>query len=446
LLALALVACGVPRTEEPPPHVLIILVDTLRADHTGLDGYERDTTPAIDALSREGTVFRAHFANAPWTKPSVASMLTGLLPPAHGSQWGDFERAAGGEVDLLAQGFDTLPELLRQAGWSTLCLMTNETLTPALGYDQGFEEFVQLPANLGGDVEALRAARNALDAAAGPTFVWCHLMAPHNYTLPPNYPRAFDTEYVTPIRPDQANGHTIRTRYGMHFREQAVDTYDDTVLFLDKHVAALVGYVLAEHPNTIVVLTSDHGEEFGEHGGYLHSRTLFNELLRVPMIVWGPGVARGETVERLTQSVDLMPTVLELVGLEAAPGQGHNLFDASRGDAEVYAEKRNGRAAKRALITREGKLIESKPGGPAGEKPPMEGPGRFRFFTDPVGADDADALTDLPAEELEDRRQRMELLWGLSRDLRGLITEGETTRARLSEEDLKVLRKLGYVE
>ena len=126
--ALLLLGCTAPAADGP--HVLVILVDTVRADHTSLGGYARDTTPELAALAKEGMLFTRHFANAPWTKPSVASILTGLLPPAHGSQWGDFQRASGGQVDVLAEAFDTLPEILRGHGWQTVALMNNSTLTP----------------------------------------------------------------------------------------------------------------------------------------------------------------------------------------------------------------------------------------------------------------------------------------------------------------------------
>jgi arylsulfatase A-like enzyme len=445
-LALAAASACSKAKEDDPPHVLFILVDTLRADHTGFGGYERDTTPGLDALAREGTVFEQHFANAPWTKPSVASILTGLLPPTHGCQWGDFTRVGEGRVDLLAEGFTTLPEVLREAGWSTIALMTNQTITPRLGFDQGFDRFSMLSGALAFDRQATQAAAELLDRAQGPTFVWCHLMAPHNYDTASDRERSFESEHRTPIEDGQPNGAMIRELYDVHYREQAIDLYDETVLYTDELVTELVSSVLARHPNTLIVFTSDHGEEFGEHGGYLHSRTLFNELLRVPLVLWGPGVPRGARVTELTHSVDLFPTLLELLELPVSPTQGRSLFGTHVTAKEIYAEKLNGNAAKRALITSSGKLIENKPPGPAGERPDMSGASRWMFFDKPLGFEDPRAQSSLSAQGLEARRARIEEVWGASRSLYELRSAGGPTQRTISDAELEILRKLGYVE
>ena len=445
-LLLALSACSPSGEEDSPPHVLFIVVDTLRVDHTGLGGYERDTTPGIDALAKEGTAFQSHFANAPWTKPSVASIMTGLLPPAHGCQWGDLKRSGEGEVDLLAQGLTTLPEVLRENGWSTVAFITNETLTPKFGYDQGFERYEIMPGTLVYDQQATEAAAETLDAATGPTFIWCHLMAPHNYEFPAQRARTFESEGQTPITDEHPAGDTIRSRYGMHSREQAIDTYDETVLFIDEHVTRLITRVREKHPDTLIVFTSDHGEELGDHGGYLHSRTLFNELLHVPLVVWGPGFARGETVTRLTQSVDLFPTVVDFLGLPEAPTQGRSLLDDSPANEEVYAEKLTGNKAKRALIAPTGKLIENKPPSPDGVRPTMKGKGRWMFFADPTGRDDVDAESNPSPRLIQRGAARINELWEFSRTLNAVQTEGEATQGTLTEEELEALRRLGYVE
>ena len=445
LAALAASSCS-PAPADDPPHVLFILVDTLRADHTGIGGYARDTTPGLDVLAREGTVFENHFANAPWTKPSVASILTGLLPPTHGCQWGDFKQVREGKVDLLAEGFTTLPEVLREHGWSTAAFMTNQTITPRLGFDQGFDKFSMLSGSLVFDRQATEAAAALLDQAEGPTFVWCHLMAPHNYERPRDRPASFESEHRTPIEDSDPNGAMIRELYDLRFREEAVDAYDETVLYIDELVTRLVTGVRERHPNTLIVFTSDHGEEFGEHGGYLHNRTLFNELLRVPLVMWGPGVPRGRRVTELTDSVDLFPTVLELLGLPALPSQGHSLFAEAQPEQEIYAEKINGNAAKRAWISPEGKSIESKPAGPAGLRPDMSGESHWLHFADPTGPEDPRAQDSVATEEFEVRRARIEELWNACRELYRLRSAGGPTQGTMSEAELEVLRKLGYVE
>lgn len=432
--------------DAQPPHVVVILVDTLRVDHTGFGGYERDTTPGLDDLVGEGVVFDSHFANAPWTKPSVASILTGLLPPTHGCQWGDFERSQEGRVDLLASGFTTLPEVLRDHGWSTVALMTNEVLNERMGFDQGFDRYDMLGTSLDYDRAVAKAAVGILDEAKGPTFVWCHLMAPHEYATDPERAPSFESEHRTPIRPEQSNGAMIRDRYGMMFREQARDTYDETLLFVDEVVSELVRDLRERHPDCLIVFTSDHGEELGDHGGYLHSQTLFNELLRVPLVLWGPGVPAGTRVAEMTHSVDLFPTVLELLGLPPVPSQGRSLFDRGEREEEVYAEKLTGHDAKRALIDAGGKLIEHKPPGTPGQRPDMSGKGQWFYFADPLGPEDLRAKDTLAKPDFSRRRERLVELRKACLELHERLAAGSATQGVLTEEDLEALRRLGYAE
>ncbi|MFT7669776.1 MAG: arylsulfatase A-like enzyme [Planctomycetota bacterium] len=444
-LLLPLCACSGPQNDAPP-HVLIVLVDTLRADHMGIGGYHRDTTPGIDALAKEGTVFANHFANAPWTKPSVASILTGLLPPTHGCQWGDFKLAGKGKVDILAESFSTLPEILKEYGYATHALINNQTLTPTIGFGQGFDSFSVLSGSLIYDEEAIKATTQILDAARAPTFIWCHLMAPHNYELAPNLQRNFTSTSRTQIASTLPGASHLHQEYGLQFHEDAVDTYDETVLWMDGVVTELIQSVREEHPNTIVVLTSDHGEEFGEHGGYLHSRTLFNELLRVPLVIWAPDVKAAVTVSDLTQSVDLLPTLLDLLELPPVPTQGEALFNGEAHSGELYAEKRTGNAAKRALITPNGKLIESKAPGPDGMKPAMSGKSTWLYFDDPTGAEVLDSESMLSETKLNDGRVRLDEIWDSAQDLYKFHSEKGRTQRTLTQEELEVLRKLGYVE
>ena len=442
-----LLGCGAGEPAEPP-HVLLIVVDTLRADHMSLYGYERDTSPRLNELAREGTRFDRHLANAPWTKPSVASILTGLLPPAHGSQWGDFNRVAEGAVDVLAESFDTLPEILGRHGYATVALMTNTTITPEIGYAQGFDRFEQLGAKLRNDRQSVRGALVALNEAKQPTFVWCHLMAPHNYLLPKARPRTFRSKARTPIRQREFYGRKMVRSYGFRFREPMIDTYDEVVRWIDEGISNLVRRVREEHPNTLILFTSDHGEEFGEHGGYLHARTLHSEILHVPLVMWGPGVPRGQVVTELTQSIDLLPTILDAAGVETPPrSQGRSLLgDGFEDERLVYAEKRNGRNLIRAVVAADGKLLESQPASPPGKKPGMLGQGTWDYFEDPVGPDLASDLAALPPDELARRQARLEEIWSGSVRLFEERTAGEVSQREIRDEEIEALRALGYVD
>ncbi len=429
----------------PRPHIVVVLIDTLRADHTSLEDYHRDTTPGLVKIAAEGMVFRRHFANAPWTRPSVATILTGVLPPAHRCQWGDLNRSANGEIDLLPEGFDTLPEVLQGVGYTTHAFVTNPSITPAFGYAQGFDEFESLGATLKDDQLAADRTKAVLDAATGPTFTWCHLMAPHNYRLPKDSPR-FPHQPRTPITERHLQGSIMWDRYGMRTREQAMEVYDRTILFADAVVTDLVNHIRSNHPNTLVVITSDHGEEFAEHGGYLHARTLYNELIRVPLVLWGPEIAVGET-NQLSSLVDIRPTILDYLGIADSGGQGASLLverDAST--QVVYAEKRNGQEAVRALVTPEGKVVETKPPGTPGQKPPMAGNGRWEFFADLTSLDDQNTVGQVSREFLQSAKQRMEKIWQQSQIIFEQHAQATPSRGTLTEEDLEMLRELGYVE
>jgi len=429
----------------PPPHVVLVCIDTLRVDHTSVGGYERATTPALERIAAEGTTFERHFANAPWTKPSVATILTGLLPPAHGAQWGDYDAAAAGRpVDVLPEGFDTLPEVLGRRGYATHAYVTNTTLSENLGFAQGIERFETIRPTLQGDEEAVARTKFALDEASGPTFVWCHLMAPHNYQHRP-HPPVFKTRGRTRVRSREPNAGTLIGHYRLRTKERAVDVYDHSILFADAQIDNLFDHVRREHPNTLLIVTSDHGEEFGEHGGWLHGRTLYNEMLRVPLVVWGPGVDAGRVVRELTSSIDLFPTIVAATGAEPPAGlQGRSLWATGDRARDVYAELGNAHGAKRAWITREAKWIESFPRPERHQRPTTEGPATWEWFDDPLAIEELDGAA-VP-EPAPAPRTAIARIAAESQALFEARTSGSETRRRATEEDTEALRALGYVE
>ena len=452
LAALCVVALGCGDSAEvwrPPkgvrPHVVVVLVDTLRRDHTSLAGYERDTTPGLVEIARAGVEFERHYANAPWTKPSVATLFTGLLPPAHGSQWGQRTLERTYRVDVLAQGFETLAEVLRGEGYATHALMTNSTLTPSLGYAQGFDQYVPLPPNTEGDLEAVSRTLAVLAAADRPTFVWCHLMTVHNYDPPGEV--VFESEARTPVSTEVPMGERLANQLGVKFHEEAIDRYDSTVVFVDGIVSEMVATIRRDHPETLVVVTSDHGEEFLEHGGYLHARTLYNEVLRVPLVMAGPGIPPSTRVDRTTDHADFYATLLDYLRIEARPSQGRSLLRPPAGsDDPVYAEKRAGHWAARALITEQGKYIERKPRRRGLGKPPMTGRGTWEFFRDPHGPEQDDEWATLQPQATDRVLDAFDRIRAESESIQAAGSAGETTQRDMSEEEVEALRALGYVE
>lgn len=354
---------------EAPPHIVLVLIDTLRADHTSMYGYDKPTTPELDALAEKGLVMRRHFANAPWTKPSVASILTGLHPTAHGSRIGQFNPESDNEgprVELLSDKNYTFVEVLRQAGYRTAAHLSNYNLLSKWGYDQGYDDYEMVERAsddlvLRSDREAIEYAIDQLDRADGPTFVWSHLMSVHQYKSP-----GLDEQFLepgeTPIDADARVAHRV---LGYKTLERVLSRYDGSIRYCDQLVGELYRELQEKHPNTILIVTSDHGEEFYDHGGFEHCETLYNELLRVPALIVGPGVPEGAEIDRITDSIDIFPTVLALAGLDVSdiPRMGVPMVGpdgALGGKDETFAEQHHRSPFIRFALTKtDQKLIEA---------------------------------------------------------------------------------------
>jgi arylsulfatase A-like enzyme len=312
LLALA-AACG-GRTERSPeewsPNVLIVSIDTLRADRLGCYGYERDTTPALDRLARERAVrFTRAVAEAPWTLPSHVTMLSGLHPLTHGVRRPGL--APPDEVVLLA-------ERLRDSHYS-FAITDGVWLSEQWGFARGFDSFHARDQDIDRAVEqVLEYVRHRRDK--GPWFGFLHTYDVHcPYDPPPPYAGRFASSEAEPIEVAGRCGNP-------HFNSMQVtpgqarflsDRYDEDLRRVDDALAVLfAGFDALElWKDTVVIVTSDHGEEFLEHGRIGHERTLSEEVLSIPLLVAAPGLA-PRVVEEVVGLADLVPTVLELVGAE----------------------------------------------------------------------------------------------------------------------------------
>jgi len=301
------------------PLVVLYVVDTLRADHTGPYGYDRPTTPELDRFARDGVVFEQAVVHAPWTKPSMASVMTSLLPVQHG---------ASRRPDPLSEPNVTLAESLAGRGWATGAVVGNAILYARRGgFEQGFDYFGGLRDADGRRSRQVRAAR-AVDAALDwidsrrgrPTFLYVHTMDPHfPYSPPPPFDEMFAPETGRP-RAGRGEATAAQTR-------ESIARYDGEIAYADaqfgRFVRALKDRDLYDH--ALVVFLSDHGEEFLDHGGLGHGRTLFDELVRVPLVVKMPGGRyAGRRVAQQVQGIDVMPTILRAANIappEAAVGR-----------------------------------------------------------------------------------------------------------------------------
>jgi len=309
------------------PNVLLIVIDTLRADHLDLYGYERETAPRLADLAAGGVVFDRAVSQAPTTVPSHATMFTGRYPRQHQTM---------GYSTPLPPGEVTLAELLGAHGWRTFGVVSSERFDPGSGFRQGFETFdvtqERDPAERSATVTRLATSR--LDAHDDrPFFGFVHYMQPHSpYDPPEDLVKRFHPGLDE--LPPHLTGTYLREHKGFdadvsdHIVEWLEALYDAEIVSLDAHVGDLLD-VLEERgdaDNTLIVLTADHGEEFKEHGLFLHHQ-LHAEVLDVPLVVrWPAQIPAGKRVQRPVELAGLLPTLMDLLSLPPPDGVSGRSF------------------------------------------------------------------------------------------------------------------------
>ena len=437
LLAAALAACGVglpDRTSEPRrPNIVLYVVDTVRADRLGVYGYDKPTSPRLDAFAEDGIVFENAWAQSSWTRPSVASMFTGLLPPAH---------RAVGRRSVLPEEAVTLAEILAANGYVGMGLVRNPNVGRAFGFAQGFTRFRSEDRER--DETMLDRVRLWLDEREGnkqPFFLFLHAIDPHGpYDPAPEFEEMFGA--------GGAPEHYRTVRYLLGLNSGEVEPEPETVDLLSRLYDAEVaqndrafGELLDELSvrglveDTAVVYVSDHGEEFAEHGRWEHGLSLYEEVLRVPLVMRLPGVS-PRRMEVPAQHVDVLPTLLAYLGIEAPSTDGRDLLaPRRRGDdpPDVYThlDVDGHRAA--SVIRGRYKLV--LPQSPSQGTEPM----LFDLEADPG------ELEDLAA----DRPDIVERMLGLlaARNLADEVESAEEIEDDQLDEDVRRrLRALGYVD
>jgi arylsulfatase A-like enzyme len=320
--AAASVPTPAPASQRPAPHrrpnLLIYLVDTLRADRVHCLGNPRETTPNVDALARDGILFTHACSQAPWTRPSIATLFTGLIPEHHTVT---FESA-------LPRAAATLAERMRAAGYETAAFTANAQVHAAgLDFEQGFDRFVgyQSADTFARSDEVVDDAIPWLDARADrPFFLYVHTIDPHDpYDPPPATRGRFEREYHGKIDDAHASVGEISRLLPLDDDDRAhiVDLYDEEIAFADREFGRLLDRLKALHlyDETVVLFLSDHGEELLDHGRLGHPRRLWNEVLHVPMVLRlpGAGAPHGLVVDSIVRTMDWLPTFAALFGLPA---------------------------------------------------------------------------------------------------------------------------------
>lgn len=333
-----------PRTRASAdrPNVVLVVMDTLRADRTSAYGYARPTTPALEALARRGTLYEQAFATSSWTWPSTASILTGLEPGAHG--------VISDAECYLADEIDTLPEVLQREGYTTAAFACNPLVAPTRNFDAGFETFEYSPDAFLSSEQVLPSVLGWLDAHASVRFfLYLHLIDPHEL----HRSRAEDRARFAGPKPADMDEHALhdyaerllaneaRTADGAWDPARVVpeahrrwlsDAYDAAVATGDRALSQVIARldVLSLSENTLVVFTSDHGEELLEHGHLQHGQSVHTELVHVPLVIAGPGVPAGARVATPVSNRHLAPTLARIGGARLALPGAVDLLDRAR--------------------------------------------------------------------------------------------------------------------
>ena len=332
-LAAASLGCGAKQevggaAEErvARPNILIYLVDTLRPDRVGCYGYSRPTSPNLDAFAQEATLFENAVGQSSWTRASMASVFTGVWPPTHGTT---------GWKHKLPWEFETLTEKLGEAGYQTAAFVGNPQITAKYGFSQGFDQYVKKIKKPSAEYNQL--ATEWLDGLTSdePWFIYIHTMDPHAPYRPPE-----------PFRAQFAPNDAQRPHWKPHWKWPLEvlpfysDRYDGEVAHNDAGFGGLLQSLKERglYEEALVVFTSDHGEEFQEHGKWRHGENLHAQTLNVPLIIRFPGQSRGQRIEPPVQHIDLMPTLLDYLNLEIpAAVQGRSLIGSPEYQGEIYS-------------------------------------------------------------------------------------------------------------
>ncbi len=348
--ALAQLACSEPA--PPAPNLVLITLDTLRADRLGSYGHAPARTPVLDGIAAGGVRFQDAVSQATTTPPSHASILTGLNPARHGLRKLHGQR--------LPEANETLAEILRARGYTTAAFVSDLPLGSRTGLDQGFDLYdeldEQIPAGAGeaGDTNA-RVFRWLDDAPEAPVFLWVHYFDPHHPYYPPtDYRDAVglgDADWAQKVLPRNTNrkrpdGRTLKTP-APKVTENMSRLYDAEVAYTDAAVGALLARLREEGllDDAVVAFVADHGEQLGEGGYYFGHWDVLEETARVPMVIsHSDGRHAGAVVEQLVATIDLLPTLLAWLGVDASLDfDGRDLTPLARGEAlperPVYTEQ-----------------------------------------------------------------------------------------------------------
>ena len=428
LLLCAAAGCG-GESERPDYNVILVSIDTLRADHVGAYGYQRQTTPYVDEFASGSVLFTEAVAPAPQTLPSHASIFTSLIPSHHGGL-ANFRFK-------LSEDAVTMAEILKDHGYATVSFNDGGVMSESFGFSQGFDLYDSTPRKSEFSTRVAPAKEWLSRHRDRPFFLFLHSYEVHLPLAPgAAYLELFDSGYSGPL-PDYLGGKVLRGIRDGDIEiteaelEHIIDLYDATIRSMDAAFQDLIVFLFEADllENSLIVFTSDHGEEYGERGRIaVHGPTLFDEVLLVPLIIRFPeGLFASTVVDAQVRSIDILPTVLDVLGIEAPIRfDGTSLVDLVRSGTDRHlpalSEARSGTLA--SLRDGSWKVIR-------GERTVK----LFDLQNDP--SETSDLSSDNPAE---------------GERLRALLEHILESQRRVStphepdDEAVKQLKALGYVE
>ncbi len=437
------------------PNVLLIIVDTVRADRLGCYGYHRNISPGLDSLATHGIVFEHPIAQASWTRPSIATVLSGLYPSTH---------RAISKVSMLPGDVVTLAEAFRAGGYYTVGYANNINIAPMFGFGQGFIEYYHLsPEYFFGASESaaklslydiMRLIRERFiskakhvdhyyrDAAyvSAKAKEWLREKKPRPFFMFLHYMDPHDPYFVHPYN-GEGYARVSMPNPPLEMAQELSDVYDQEIAFWDSHFSDLLASMRANglFDNTIIVVTSDHGEEFAEHGGWWHGTTLYDEQIRVPLVVCLPDSAMaGSRIANQVRLLDIAPTLLSRCGLPVPPTmQGSSLHweePEFEGIKHAYAEEDFEGNLLKSIRSLDWKLVQANRGNRRG----LAALELFGLNTDPK------ERTNLIDENQDEVRQLQTLIDDYSRQAMEAAVQEEHVDLDGTTRDQ--LEALGYME
>ncbi|MFB6356223.1 MAG: sulfatase [bacterium] len=424
-------------TGQSGPNVILIGIDTLRADHLGYLGYTRNTSPNLDRLARESLVYERAHSTTSWTLPAFHSLMTGLSPKNHRVRTTN---------DALSPAYTTLAELVNNEGYQTAGFISAPYLEDTFGFEQGFDyydESLSTGTNIGShrNITSRRLTNKARfwlrNRSNSPFFLFLHYWDPHyDYIPPESYDRVFYPEYDGDV-----NGLNIERSNKIHpgmpedDLRQIVSLYDGEIRWTDYQLGRLFDFLQKQglYEESWIIVVGDHGDEFLEHGGKGHRHTLYQELIHVPLIIKRPGSREGRRISKNVSINDVFPTLVrQITGELPYPVDGKSLLtkdkNVSTKQRPIYATLTRDRGTLRTVRKGDWKLILD----PADTLPQL-----YNVKEDP--GESTNVFKQNP--EVGKRMKHLLRNWKQSTTSR----RGTDSRAKMSKETRRKLKGLGYL-